>query len=908
MTSARVSRRAAALVASLVLGLGPAGADWPELDRQSLFERVFGDLARFEPDIVATVLALPPGERLLRDTDGDGRPDEAWYVDTDPRSTIRPILVRAVDEDGDLPDTERPDLDSDLYLYDWRADASVDVVTDYVDEDGDDDLDEVGMYSWQKKMRGLEKPGLMLWWSRDLPDRNLLWHTVSGTYYQNLCQYRSAFTGDGIFSAFALVPGAERWVPLFENPFTFYDPDRDGCAEITVRIEGMGADVDTLRYSFDADGDAFGRRAYDYEFSVSARSAKEPARQVKLGHAGTFTTKIRGIPTGRLLSWEGARSFAEHAPWASACLTWDELNANCETDDAKDPHERWEGVIAPGSEHFAQVGGPPCSELNKRQEISLSPARPLGLYFDSGDHRLHLRGASEGWLRVDYDLDGDVDAMYTYADDNADGILDRRVLDMDADGAPEAEFGLGRGIRPVPLEYDAIHELYAGTLLTVLDASQAFCDAARTRLRRGDGAADPVVAFYRDELPLWHTETRLGERVRGTPGGTRYYMDLIRDRLFIELRRAEGDRAGWGRIEAAYAAGDYALAARLIGPSPERAPAGLPLRVTNRSPMDLEHHPVSVPLSDLGDLANGPLTVTAPGEWICPREAPCQTDTLDPTVGPELTFLADIPKGRTVTYYVRPSRTEPRHTARTAVSEWPRNVGWESTFGAYRWYDGQLDFFGRPLYAAKGARLDRLIYPVDGVDYHTETDWGLDALHVGATSGLGGLTLYEGSDAHPIQNPLGTGEGAFRTELVASGPVRAAVRVTAEGFAPGRDVRATMLYVIYAEHQECEARVRLHGATEDASLAPGLVKLAEERAILDARQGIVGSWGRQEDAIGEIGLGLIVPPFRLASLRNLPKERRVLCPASGGELARGTAGPWGSAKSGCPCSGGRLGQ
>ena len=55
-------------------------------------------------------------------------------------------------------------------------------------------------------------------------------------------------------------------------------------------------------------------------------------------------------------------------------------------------------------------------------EVVMDPARPLRLYYDRTDHRLHLLGKerAEGWLDVDYDLDGKVDARYTYTDDNGE--------------------------------------------------------------------------------------------------------------------------------------------------------------------------------------------------------------------------------------------------------------------------------------------------------------------------------------------------------------------------------------------------------------------------------------------------------------------------------------------------------
>ena len=129
--------------------LVPAGMAVGDDAKQAAFERVFGEAARLDPGLVAKVKALPPGKRLLIDRDGDGKNDEAWFLDTAFRHTIRPILVRVIDEDGDL-DVCGPDRDSDLYIIDWKADGKVDVAWDFQDDDGDGDLDSWGLFYWTR--------------------------------------------------------------------------------------------------------------------------------------------------------------------------------------------------------------------------------------------------------------------------------------------------------------------------------------------------------------------------------------------------------------------------------------------------------------------------------------------------------------------------------------------------------------------------------------------------------------------------------------------------------------------------------------------------------------------------------------------------------------------------------------
>ncbi|HNT89651.1 MAG TPA: hypothetical protein PKL84_17445, partial [Candidatus Hydrogenedentes bacterium] len=205
------------LVASLVAPVARAADVSAAV--QPLFQRIFGDAVRLDPEMRAKVLADEPGKRHYVDKDGDGRPEEVWFIDTEPRhpEAWRPILVRAIDEDGDLAMGGEPDLDSDLYVADWKGDGIVDAVLDYTDLDGDNDVDEMAFY-FPGKPGGAREDQIMVWWGRDEGDDNLLWFDVGYTYRQPLCQYRTHFGGDEIFCAFTISLEDPEWVCLWENP------------------------------------------------------------------------------------------------------------------------------------------------------------------------------------------------------------------------------------------------------------------------------------------------------------------------------------------------------------------------------------------------------------------------------------------------------------------------------------------------------------------------------------------------------------------------------------------------------------------------------------------------------------------------------------------------------------------
>jgi len=903
-------------VLALCLVLPAWAVDGQDQARQRAFERIFGEAVRLDPLLVAKVKGMSSGQRLRVDRDGDGRNDETWFIDSATRHTenVRPLLVRVIDEDGDLDTSGGPDLDSDLYIADWHADGTVDAVVDYRDDDGDGDVDAMGLFYFAPRGGVFGDNCVRVWWARDVADDNLLWYDVNYTYDQRLCQYRSHFSGNKFFVAFGLTADAEAWLPGFENPFLFYDEDGDHCAEVALRISGVADKVRSIRYSFDADDDAFGRRSYDYDFSVTA--VADEGRPLTIPSAFmTKGTTIRGIPTGGWLRADRAREWVEQARWDRTLLTWDEMNANTEADVQRDPHERWEGVIAHGSEDFPQVGAPPCSKLNKRNEVSFRPAVPMRLYWDPCDRKLHLRGASKGWLYVDYDFDGKVDAEYRYEDRDGDGVLDRRLIDVDADGHVEFDWPMAmEGVRDVPLAWRALSGFYKAQLEQVLADSQAFIDAVKAcfAAHTGDVPAEPTEAFFLTRLEGWMPEAGLGRHIRKTPAGARFYMDLVRDRMLARLHSAAGVGKVPPEVDEAYRRGDYREAARILTEKMTnsatsavgRAPLSfmarfykhrVALRIDNTGGPKRVNWPVSIPLERI-EARTGPLqadrvAVVTGSRWLDWREVPHQVDTIDPDVGAELSFLADVEADARATYYlcydeVQPH--EPHFARRTATArDWvPPNIGWESNRCAYREYFGQFDFFGK--------KVDRLIYDTIGRrSYHEETDWGIDALHVGQTPGLGGLTVYVDGKPYPVQNPGGQGDVEFDKRMLTAGAVRAAVEVRARHIVPDRpELSVRLVCLIYDEHQETEVRARIVGDAGEAVLAPALVKLTRERFFALPERGCFGSWGWQEDVIGEIGLGMIVDPQTVRQVVELPDQRRVLCAVPAGRLRYWLIGDW----------------
>ncbi len=797
------------LLLFLLVFVGNASATDAE-ERQKLFERVFGDAARLDPEMRAKVLNDAPGKRHYVDRDNDGKPEEVWFIDTDPRhpKEMQPLLVRVIDQGGDLRFGEEPDLNNDLYIADWKADGTVDSVIDYRDTDGDGDVDEMGIY-----FVGWMKDKLTCWWGEDTGDDNLLWHDVGYTYRQDDCQTRSHFGGDETFCAYVIGLDDPEWHPGWENPFCFYDKDGDGVTEEVIRIEGQGDVIQNLRYSFDADNDATPDSPRDFDVSISAHAPANTLLDPKLGDKRV----LRGIPAGAFLSYKEAPHYALTLPWADCMLTWDENDFNCDGEafDGKsfhDPQERWEGIIAKGNEYFKQIGGPSCGPVNKRYEVDQESTTPIHVYYSDTDQRVHLFGADHAWLLVDYDYDRIPDMRYDYHDTDGDGYLDTWSLDLNMDGKADEEWKAGAGTaRDIPYTFEALN----GIMKPLLDTLPARLFQLDNRLRQAldsagakDKTALEVLLASGFDLPQLPVDQRL--RLLNSNETWRFYLDLLKDSLIALLRAKHPAPAFWKDFDAARSLGDV---------------EGMRAAVEREFTL-----------------------VGAPPDFAA--------------------FRAGL-----VAKYDHP------HVA--WAQDWvPPNIGWESEQAAYRCYWGQFDFFGK--------KRAQLIYPAikAGESYHSEQNWGMDALNVNDTCGLGGLTLYVNGKAWPVYSPKGAGPIVWSKRLLDESRDAVSVELTAEKVGP-EAAPYTVRFKCGAlkNRKDSPVQVTIEGGNAGDTLEAGIGirKLNQELFTVDKDAGVMANWGIQDPAIGWIGLGVVYPRLLMLRTEDLPDEHRVILRAERGE-------------------------
>lgn len=125
--------------------------------------------------------------------------------------------------------------------------------------------------------------------------------------------------------------------------------------------------------------------------------------------------------------------------------------------------------------------------------------------------------------------------------------------------------------------------------------------------------------------------------------------------------------------------------------------------------------------------------------WLAWRTVPHQVDNWDISGREELVFNAEIGRSGVAqffVYYSREGTVAADYPLLTrAVLDTPAYVAWESDAGAYRSILENSDFL------EKCGSLDcahrPTAHPIIDQNYHEQQPWGIDALHVGKTSGLG---------------------------------------------------------------------------------------------------------------------------------------------------------------------------
>jgi hypothetical protein len=795
-------------------------------EKERHFEWVFGDRVVLDSILVQKVLNDTPGKRHYVDNDGDGKPEEVWFVDVCSRhnDNRKPLLTRVIDEDGDLKMGGEPDMDSDLYIADWNGDGIVDAVVDYEDLDGDQDVDRMAMFFYDPNYKALR-----VWWSRDDGDDNLLWYDIDYYYYQNPCQNHTHFGGDESFVSLLIRPGDKYWTPFFENPFYFFDRDGDGVTEEVIRISGENNLVRSIRWSFDMDNDGSTEQPRDFDVSMSAHA---PGWTVEKNKDSDFTLRIddrycepltiRGFETPPVITRHAIVSYFTPVSWGRVLMTWDENDLNKAWPSTQADLERWEGIIAhPSTDkgfEFPVIGGPDCGPFNKRYEMVLNPKGPNEYYFNPADGRIHIKYSDRTYIKVDYDYDDKPDMLYTWRDTDSDGLMDRIELDVDGDGKTDDAWSLSvADIAPVYWTFKSLNSYHEPVIaleperLYYLNKALEQALAASSK-KTGD---DPLWQMIENRKRSPHLTENLSQRLINSNESMLYYLRLAADRKIVQLKKQVKNRDFWKTFDPVRGTGNTQELTRLV----------------------------------------------------------------------VLQFQLNTPAEDYTSWLTR-LRREPE-TKKTAWNNtWlPPNWGWESEKAAFRCYDGHFDLFGKRADTLIFPTIEQgTNYHAD-----QKEGWGMDILHVGKTGGCGGLVLYVNGVAWPLRNEKKPDDPIITPRLVEETKERITLEFKVEKAGPKETpytvyIRPSAL----AGRYDSPVEVTVEGGDPSHELQIGLTltALPTEDFFVDKSTGIMGLWGFQDPKIGWIGAGVVFQPERYLFMDEQPEEHRVVLKYRKGETLK----------------------
>ena len=511
------------------------------------------------------------------------------------------MFVWILDDDGDMTLDRIGDKDSDCYVVDYGCDGTVDRIVDYQDTDGDQIPNEMDIrYFVDGELR-------RSWFGMDLDGDGEMWDLEDYEYTGDF--FASDPYDDNMIYMNKYNPNTDEWLPISECPFAFYDTDDNGASDVVVRFSASPLDFSpqedpdyansqaryqgphyaglekmglmNIRYSFDIDAQSTPEKPLHYEMGFNL-IGKVPYDFPGMNH----TQPLRRAPKTTVCCPHGhVRTVADTYPAEQTGFTWREFeDARMKIGDPTRPEydRRWEGVFWTWHRRIMSNTGGPVQDWNVRREFRPTPSEKRELYYSPVDRRIHLKGATEGWLQVGRLIGDEVHGEIRTFDTNDDGYFDRwehysaeSSMPVRITSVPDAKnLDLGES-------WDEVQRFYQSKLQEAVEANHFFLEVFG-RFTPGEGME--TVADWQGLLGMdfWS----LGEK--------RYLLDLTRDYLYDRFsahwrgkakevldplpdqdpRSApvimEESTQGWGlsaalsEVDAAYGRGDYRKAMELL--------------------------------------------------------------------------------------------------------------------------------------------------------------------------------------------------------------------------------------------------------------------------------------------------------------------------------------------------------
>ena len=427
-----------------------------------------------------TAFRLPPapsGYSLeYLDLNEDGRPDGIRTV------TVGDVPVLWLDDDGNMEyGATEGDMVNDCLLLDRNRDGIYDFIVKWADQDGDGHADLQLVADYPLRPTDAVWPHghymIVLDTDRDNIFNYIDWNTfrLESWRRSGICDFYPDYSGQTAFLKMHASTDKIGDLRLnWENPFLFYDPDRDGLTEIAVRLLDspphmkndslpntydymqLTGRIDWVSIAVDLDNDNSPGNEFDFDFTLGFQGdgfdysdQRHPLRNMRgLPEADRFFPDPRIRQLKELV-------YADHAHARDLIFgrgEWSRVNFVYDEDD---DCGRWERVefcedrdpFRVGSNNGGFDNHTQSDASGDRGEWDTDNSGGGKLYVSRFDGRLHLYGAERGIWRIDQNAnyyqgwdrlwlrrDPERFATVRYTDRDCNGFFDFLEYDLDGDG------------------------------------------------------------------------------------------------------------------------------------------------------------------------------------------------------------------------------------------------------------------------------------------------------------------------------------------------------------------------------------------------------------------------------------------------------------------------------------------
>lgn len=452
----------------------------------------------------------PKTKPVFLDLDNDGDPDVMKYT------TANGFHVQWIDDDDDMKWTDTcGDTDNDCLMVDRNNDGNFgsysDVIVDWVDTNNDGKAD---MQIYSEFANEIDKdkgwgPGHFMI-NMDLDKDNIFnyidWNTfdVRPWLHDGKSDFFEDYSGKSLFLKTHSSPQHINDLRLsWENPFLFYDPDKDGLTEYVIRLMDIAikdkpdekfktiltGKISWVSMSYDMDNDNSPGNPFDFDMTISFRGGginyMDQVHKFKNLRGLPATDKYFMDPRIRQLEefiypdHESVHKLIFDAKFDEAWFSYDE-DDDCERWERVELYEKGDPYIM-GMKNGG-IDNTQSDPTGDRGEWDLDNSGKGQLYISPLDGKIHLYGAEKGAWRVDqnafyyqgmggqYDIYGPARIpvepttfpVIRYSDSDNNGFFDTIEFDLDGDREVDHSFCLkDLGISDVSKVYDTSKMKYA---------------------------------------------------------------------------------------------------------------------------------------------------------------------------------------------------------------------------------------------------------------------------------------------------------------------------------------------------------------------------------------------------------------------------------------------------------------